>query len=246
MGRRGNSQICLPENHLSAPQGSRSCFRERWTLVRAGASLACRCQSITCLRCGFSQDASSFSARLCGPADMGDLCREIRPAAGGGGQKRGTCRPQRQGASHTCAPNQAPHPLQPGSCGRGGAWQEWGSASSLPSNRTEPSHSLPVWCTHSSVSIPREILQRYTVSVAVSGFTLRKPPFTMKSASRSVVSDSLQPNGLYSPWSSPGQNTGVGSLYLLQDIFPTQGSNPGLPHCRRILYQLSQEGSPAL
>ena len=38
----------------------------------------------------------------------------------------------------------------------------------------------------------------------------------------------------------PGQNTGVGSLSLLQGIFPTQGSNPGLPHCRRILYYLSQ------
>ena len=48
----------------------------------------------------------------------------------------------------------------------------------------------------------------------------------------------------YSPWNSPGQNTGVGSLCLLQGIFPTQGSNPGLPHCRRILYQLSHKGSP--
>ena len=37
----------------------------------------------------------------------------------------------------------------------------------------------------------------------------------------------------------PSQNTGVGSLSLPQGIFPTQGSNPGLPHCRRILYQLS-------
>ena len=37
----------------------------------------------------------------------------------------------------------------------------------------------------------------------------------------------------------PGQNTGVGSRSLLQGIFPTQGSNPGLPHCRRMLYQLS-------
>ena len=55
----------------------------------------------------------------------------------------------------------------------------------------------------------------------------------------SVVSDSLQPHGLYSPWNSPGQNTGVGSLSLLQGIFPTQESNPGLPHCKRILYQLS-------
>ena len=42
----------------------------------------------------------------------------------------------------------------------------------------------------------------------------------------------------YSPWNSPGQNTGVGSLSLLQGIFPTQGSTPGLPHCRRILYPL--------
>ena len=53
------------------------------------------------------------------------------------------------------------------------------------------------------------------------------------SGSRSVVSDSLWPHGLYSPWNSPGQNTGVGSLYLFQGIFPTQGSNPGLPHCRQ-------------
>ena len=55
--------------------------------------------------------------------------------------------------------------------------------------------------------------------------------------------DSLRPHGLYSPWNSPGQNTGVSSLFLLQVIFPTQGWNPGLPHCRQILYQLSYEGS---
>ena len=54
----------------------------------------------------------------------------------------------------------------------------------------------------------------------------------------------LWPQGLYSPWSSPGQNTGVGSLSLLQGIFPTQGSNPGLPHCGQILYQLSHKRSP--
>ena len=44
-------------------------------------------------------------------------------------------------------------------------------------------------------------------------------------------------------WNSPGQNTGVGSLSLLQGIFPTQGLNLGLPHCRWILYQLSHKGS---
>ena len=58
--------------------------------------------------------------------------------------------------------------------------------------------------------------------------------------------DSLRPYGLHSPRNSPGQNTGVGSLSLLQGIFPTQGSNPGLPHCRRILYRLSHQGSPVL
>ena len=42
----------------------------------------------------------------------------------------------------------------------------------------------------------------------------------------------------------PDQNTGEGSLSLLQGIFPTQGSNPDLPHCRRTLYQLSHSGSP--
>ena len=62
----------------------------------------------------------------------------------------------------------------------------------------------------------------------------------------SVVADSLQPHGLYSPRNSPGQNTGVGSLSLLQEIFPTQGLNPGLLHCRRILYQLSHQGSPRI
>ena len=67
-----------------------------------------------------------------------------------------------------------------------------------------------------------------------------------ESESHSVLSGSLQPHGLHSPWNSPGQNTGVGSLSLLQGIYPTQGSNPGLPHCRRILYQLSHKGSPTL
>ena len=44
-------------------------------------------------------------------------------------------------------------------------------------------------------------------------------------------------------WNSPGQNTGEGSHSILQGIFPTQGSNPGLTHCRWIPYQLSHEGS---
>ena len=65
-----------------------------------------------------------------------------------------------------------------------------------------------------------------------------------ESESLPVVSYSLWPHGLYSSWNSPGQNTGVGSFSLLQGIFPTEGLNPDLLHCRRILYQLSSQRSP--
>ena len=54
----------------------------------------------------------------------------------------------------------------------------------------------------------------------------------------------LQPTRLLCPWDSLGKNTGVGCHALLQGIFPTQGSNPGLSHCRQILYCLSHQESP--
>ena len=47
------------------------------------------------------------------------------------------------------------------------------------------------------------------------------------------------------PWDFPGKSTGVGCHFLLQGIFPSQGSNPGLPHCRQTLYPLSHQGSPS-
>ena len=70
-------------------------------------------------------------------------------------------------------------------------------------------------------------------------------------STRSVMSDSLRPHGLYPtrffrPWDSPGKNTGVGCHLLLQGIFPTQGSNLDLPHCRQTLYPLSHQGSPCI
>ena len=60
------------------------------------------------------------------------------------------------------------------------------------------------------------------------------------------MSDSSWPHGLYSPWESPGQNTKMGSCSLLQGVFLTQGSKPGLPHCRQILDWLSHQGSPRI
>ena len=69
---------------------------------------------------------------------------------------------------------------------------------------------------------------------------------TLYSESHSVVSNSLPPCGRYSPWNSPGRNTGVGSLSRLEGILPIQGSNPGLLHCRQIFYQVSHKGSPRI
>ena len=64
-----------------------------------------------------------------------------------------------------------------------------------------------------------------------------------KSFSRVWLCD---PMDYISPWNSSGQNTRLCSLSLLQGIFPTQGSNPSLPQCRQILYQLSHKGSPKI
>ena len=69
--------------------------------------------------------------------------------------------------------------------------------------------------------------------------------------SHSVVSGSLQPHGLLPtgllcPWDFPGKNTGVGCHALLQGIFPTQGLNPGLLHCRQTLWSEPPGKSPEL
>ena len=66
--------------------------------------------------------------------------------------------------------------------------------------------------------------------------------------SRSVVSDSSRPHGLWPtrllcPWHFPGNSTGVDCHFLLQGIFPNQGLNLGLLHCRQMLYRLSQQGT---
>ena len=86
---------------------------------------------------------------------------------------------------------------------------------------------------------------QYSWSSLVTQIVKNQPAMQKKwSESRSVTSDSLQAHGLYIPWNSLGQNTGVDNLSLHQGIFLTQGLNPGLPHCRQTLYCLSHQGSP--
>ena len=77
------------------------------------------------------------------------------------------------------------------------------------------------------------------ISFRIDWFDLLAVQGTFKSLLQYHSSKSIDSSAL----SSLGQNTGVGSLSLLQGIFPTQGSNPGLPHCRRILYPLSHQFS---
>ena len=114
-------------------------------------------------------------------------------------------------------------------------WGSEGQGSRIccsPQGRKELRTGLRDWRREKSVSQPTKIISHLIL------IHLRE------SESRSVLSHSLRPHGLYSPWNSPGQNTVVGSLSILQGFFPSQGSNPGLPQCRRILYQLSHKGSP--
>ena len=80
-------------------------------------------------------------------------------------------------------------------------------------------------------------------------FCLKTPCWIYVCISHSVVSDSLWPHGLgptrlLCPWDSPGKNTGMDCHFLLQGIFPIQGSNLDLLHCSQILYSQSPQGSP--
>ena len=75
--------------------------------------------------------------------------------------------------------------------------------------------------------------------------------FLLLLSTLSVVSNSLQPHGLYParllcPWDSPGKSTGVGIHSFLLEIFPTQGLNPGFLHCNQILSPMSHQGSPRI
>ena len=101
------------------------------------------------------------------------------------------------------------------------------------------------WVTSGSFSSPWTITHQAPLSM---GFSRQEYWLLLCCVSRSVVSDSLQPQGLepsrlLCPWDSPGKNTGVGCYFLLQRIFPTQGWNLCLLHDRQILLLLSQQGS---
>ena len=126
--------------------------------------------------------------------------------------------------------------------------QKLGTHASCPEYICDGSSNTGVmdWINHNS----KHILGAYYMTSTIININVGYYFYTSillhresESESHSVVSNSLQPHGLYSPCNSPGQNTGMGSCSLLQGIIPTQRSNPGLQHCRWILYQLSHKGS---
>ena len=78
----------------------------------------------------------------------------------------------------------------------------------------------------------------------VSNFFLNQIIVLVAQMSDSLRPHELQPTRLLCPWDSSGKNIGVSSHSILRGIFPTQRSNPGLPHGRRILYHLNHQGSP--
>ena len=94
------------------------------------------------------------------------------------------------------------------------------------------------WTTQESLKSPALAGRFFTNS------TTWETPSEWEKKWKSLSCVSLRPHELYSPWNSPGQNIGVGSLSLLQGIFPTHGLNPGLLNCRWDLYQLSDQGGP--
>ena len=115
----------------------------------------------------------------------------------------------------------------------------------LYSYRETPMISRPVSEPNSQIADTLPYAHSYVLhqNLSVKGGARKKS----ESESHSVMSATeLRPHGLYTSWNSPGQNAGVGSFSHLYGIFPMQGSNLGLPHCRRILYQLRHQESPRI
>ena len=116
----------------------------------------------------------------------------------------------------------------------------------------------PQWASHPSVRDRRGALlglfqgeggraaRAQSPQLRPVGSQMANTNLACESESRSVMSDSLRPHGLLQSMEFSRPEYWTGSLSLLQGIFPTQGSNPGLPHCGWILYQLSHKGSPRI
>ena len=133
--------------------------------------------------------------------------------------------------------------------GKDGLWAWQARGSSWEANWGNIEEQLHVWALGSILALNSGSVSGSFFFVSLGKLlNCSEPQFllhviaTYKSESCSVTSDSLRPYGLYSPWNSLGQNIGVDSLSLLRGIFPTQGSNPGLPYCKRSFLPAESQG----
>ena len=101
---------------------------------------------------------------------------------------------------------------------------------------------LPVTMSHSGL----KVIEFFLINPKASELWLHPKQFTAEAPSRSKKKRKWDLARLLCPWNSLSKNTGVGSHSLLQGIFPIQGSNPGFPHGRQILYHLSHQGRPRI
>ena len=123
-----------------------------------------------------------------------------------------------------------------------------------PMNRSTPGlpvhHQLPEFTQTHALRVSDAIQPSHPLSSPSPPAFIRTPvPRHWEKRILKIFSQGLfpwrwQPTRLTCPSDSPGKNTGVGCHFLLQRIFPTQGSNLGLPHCRQMLYHLSHQESP--
>ena len=118
-------------------------------------------------------------------------------------------------------------------CPRLGAHREKPAVSEIAGNPGEQS-GQPLTLVNLIESLVQQTWGRHGMRLGLS----------LVACSCLTICNSMEPTRLLCPWNFPGKNTEVGSQSLLQRIFPTQGLNPGLLHCREILYRLSHKGSP--
>ena len=131
-----------------------------------------------------------------------------------------------------------------------GGLQSMGSQKSCDFHFT--SLDLLTWILLFGLQLFKAFCQNVTAAFSLENyFTPAILPTESESVTHSVMSDSLrlhglQPTRLFCPWNFPAKNTRVGCHVLLQGIFLTQGQNPGLPHCRQILYYLSHTSKQSI
>ena len=117
------------------------------------------------------------------------------------------------------------------------------TAAAAKSRQSCPTLCNPIDGSPPGSSVPG-ILQARTPEWAATSFSNAWEWKVRVKLSGSSWPRGLQPTRLLCPWDFPGKSSEVGCHALLQGIFPTQGSNLGLPHCRQILHQLSDQANP--